>query len=228
YAASIATSTTNTYEHVRVRRWSMISSDEHASETMKDLTSAPKMLVGGNFVFLDPTADVKKIKQLPSIRKDIGTTKLWQRTLSLEAHIPAVPRDTLPRETVPRTKSLPVAAIQAAARLSSGSPSLQARRASMPPACSLSGIDTTEDAFGRDLAEDAFSVRRARARSLSDSDAPPRGDRVAGQKSVRVFASSSRFGDPADWKKAASLSLRRTSCGGGGAATVFQAVRPIW
>jgi hypothetical protein len=214
-AASTATST-RTDERVRVRRWSMISSDEHASETMKDLTSAPRMLVGGSFVYLDPNADVKKIKQLPSIRKDIGTTKLWQRTLSLEAHIPAVPRDTLPRDSVSRTKSLPFTVVQAAARLSSGSSLLKSRRASTASTCS-------------DAAED-FSVRRARVRSFSFSDAPPP-TRVAGQKSVRVFAPSSRFGDPADWKKGSSVSLRRTTSSDsfdGGAAMVFQPVKPVW
>ncbi|KAJ1469146.1 hypothetical protein T484DRAFT_1982858 [Baffinella frigidus] len=215
-AASTAISTRNTDERVRVRRWSMISSDMHASETMKDLTSAPRMLVGGSFVFLDPNADVKKIKQLPSIRNDHGTRKPRQRTVSPEAHIPAVPRDTLPRDSVSRTKSLPFTVVQAAARFSSGTSLLKSRRASTASACS-------------DVAED-FSVRRARVRSFSFSDAPPP-TRVAGQKSVRVFAPSSRFGDPADWKKGSSVSLRRTTSSDsfdGGAAMVFQPVKPVW
>ena len=50
-------------EMVRVRRWSVCSS-EISAETMHSLTSAPSVVVGGQPIFLNPNADVKRIRPL--------------------------------------------------------------------------------------------------------------------------------------------------------------------
>ncbi|KAJ1469163.1 hypothetical protein T484DRAFT_1852632 [Baffinella frigidus] len=200
-ASSIATSTKNAdVERLRVRRWSITSSDELASEVMKGLTNAPKMLFVG--MFLNPDADVKKIRQLPTLRKDPGMQKpLWQRPItrsgriSPDADIPAVPRDPFP-EPISHSKSLRVAstAIQAFTRLSGASSSrVSAWR-------STSSCQSTSSACS-DLSEAGTFRPRARRASVSD---------VTRQKSVRTFAPSSRFGDPADWKKGALDTQRPT------------------
>ncbi|KAJ1475569.1 hypothetical protein T484DRAFT_1967838 [Baffinella frigidus] len=226
----------------------MISSNELAAETMKDLSSARSFIVGGSFVFLDPNSDIKKIRQLPKLRseKTLPADNVRLHRALSEAPTPAVPRDTFPQQkTVSRTKSMPFMAIQAAVRFSRGSSKLKSRvSTSAEPTCS-------------DTSENSFSIRRARARSFSlEDDQPLRVDRVVAQKSVRVFAPSSRFGVPSDWKKGASLSwaqlnqrrtssepgvsrpegesrplrpatgLRRASCSD--ASGVFQPVRPSW
>ncbi|KAJ1470299.1 hypothetical protein T484DRAFT_1848270 [Baffinella frigidus] len=53
-------------ELARVRRWSTLSSNELATEFMRNLTSAP-ILGGVCHMFLDPNAEVKRIRPLPSL-----------------------------------------------------------------------------------------------------------------------------------------------------------------
>ena len=77
-------------ELTRVRRWST-SSDLLAVETMHNLTSAPRMLVGGRTVFLNPTH--KRIEQLESLRSDNGLLlnehRPWHRPTTSAAVWPA-------------------------------------------------------------------------------------------------------------------------------------------
>ena len=237
-------------EVMRVRRWST-SSDELAAETMHNLTSAPRMLIGGRTVFINPNADVKRIQQRPSLRSDgVGVHRHWHRNapssgrISAEADVPSVPRDDcFPRHaSTSKSLHLPFAAMQADTDMlsRSQSSSLKSRLSSTSSACS-------------ELAEDGDGFRRPRAQSLvPDSSSPQKS--LARQKSVRTFTPSARFGDPADWKRGASWkqliqraqssdgsdagvhagppagqsqSLRSLSSDGGDGA-VFRPVRPTW
>ena len=194
-------------EVMRVRHWST-SSDELATETMHDLTSAPRMLVGGHTVFLNPNTDVKRIHQkLPSPEREGGAN--WQRLRT------ATRKPSLPEPSSSKSLQLSVEAIllpwdqsrrssqRVVTRVSSlpGSSSLRSRvsRASSNDS-SASANSVSSASFSstssNELTEDAAGWARPRAGSWQK--------RVPRQKAARTFTPSSRFGDPADWKGGAS------------------------
>ena len=200
-------------ESMRVRRWST-SSDVLATETMHNLTSAPRMLVGGRTVFLNPNTDVKRIPQkLPSSERAGGANWGRLRTATrnsfkelLPARKPSLPESSSGRITpeaddsdmlqqVSRSKSLElsVAVILAETRISSlsSSSSLRSR------VSSASSNDT-------ELTSDGAGWARPRGGSFSVLDASRQKRMLPRQKSVRTSTPSSRFGDPADWKGGAS------------------------
>ena len=233
-------------EEMRVRRWS-ISSNELATETMHDLTSAPRMLVGGRTVFLNPNTDAKRIHQkLPSPEREGSANWRRLRTATRNSSLPERSSGRISTDAddpdmlqhVSRSKSLQLseAAVLAVTLMSSlsGSSSLKLRLSS------ASSNDT-------ELTEDAAGWARPRAGSFSVLDAT-RQKSVTRQKGVRKFAPSTRFGDPAEWRGGASWKQliqraqsqepseagvpgvrRRASCNDGGVTpSVFQPVRLSW
>ena len=183
----------------RVRRWST-SSDLLAVETMHDLTSAPRMLVGGRTVFLNPDTNLKRIKQLPSLRVQ------RRGRISAEADMLVDPRDAFPRH-ISRVKSLQLysAAIQAVSRMSSLSASSSLKSRVSSTSSSESDLEpTTSSPPADDVFETTPDRRFPRARSFSVPNASSLQMSLTRQKSVRTFAPSSRFGDPASWKRGAS------------------------
>ena len=224
-------------EATRVRRWST-RSDEQAVETMQGLTSAPSILIGGCIMFLDPTADVTRIRQLPSLQRDAGVRPKHA------GQGPAVSRDAfLRRLPASRPKFLRKPSTESSAdqasvtSISRKSPQITRGRspavanplftAGTSPQISESRTSSVASArsdgaslslaITRTPSDDLFTRANSDlfTRATSDSHATTRIERsVTGQARTRPFVRSARFGEPADWGLSATVrSQRAFLCG---------------
>ena len=200
-------------ETVRVRRWS-VCSVEISAETMHSLTSAPSVVVGGQPIFLNPNADVKRIRPLlqstappdnymriqepsPALRRQPRSLHL-PSTASPEAatvrHSESLARQRITgsftrSSTVLRTpfSSLALASfIDLSDSLSPPEGSPQARALRVQP-------DQGAPAPLMRHASDTLLVQPIRSGSRSFSDRSSRS--VTGQSRMRPFVRSARFGN---------------------------------
>ncbi|KAJ1479335.1 hypothetical protein T484DRAFT_1814675 [Baffinella frigidus] len=199
-------------------------SDEMGVETMDGLTSAPSILIGGCIMFVDPNAEVKRIRQLPALRR--ASERRKTPATEHEGQGPAVSHDAFPRRhpaSRPKILRMPSTPPQKISFLRASSTASSAR--SDVTSSSLTITRTTMD-FTR-ATSDSHTSRRVEShftwatsftRAASDSHASRRvtdggegrgqgGHVEAGASRTRPFVRSARFGEPADWGQSASLQL---------------------